>query len=269
MNEELSLICARIRIDHHPGCAVALIPDDVLPAIGQACLVAADFGPVYGTVAALPKTEAPRATHTFVRLADEADAATARENRRLAEEALERLRLSVCKEEVPVKLISATFSHSRDRLIVFVGAAEAVDLRRHTGPVQRAYNTRISIRLVGLREEAARIGGIGVCGRPTCCSAWMRSFPAVNVKMARIQDLPTSPQALNGACTRLKCCLSHENAFYRAQTPLFPEIGAEWIAPDGSPAKVVDRNLIARTIRLGLANHRFITVPLPERKEQP
>lgn len=262
-------LCAYLRIGHHPGVAVTHLPAGEVIEAGQGCLVMADFGAVYATVAALHQEgPAPRVTHAFVRRADEADAATARENERLASEAFQRLRTAAQNDTPAIKFIGAAFSHSRDRLIVFIGAPETVDLRRHTGPIQRAYKTRISIRLVGLREEAARIGGMGVCGRVICCSGWMRGARPVNVKMARIQDMPSTPLALNGACGRLKCCLAHEYEFYRSEVPRFPETGTPWIAPDGSKATVIGHNILARTLKLRTAGNRIVTIPFTPEEER-
>ena len=76
------------------------------------------------------------------------------------------------------------------------------------------FKVRVEMRQIGARQEAGRIGGIGPCGRPLCCSQWMTKFNSVGTGAARIQDLSMSPQKLAGQCAKLKCCINFETAVY-------------------------------------------------------
>lgn len=76
------------------------------------------------------------------------------------------------------------------------------------------FRIRIEMRQIGVRQEAARLGGIGSCGRELCCSSWLNHFKSVNTAAAKTQQLSLNPQKLAGQCGKLKCCLNYENEAY-------------------------------------------------------
>ena len=85
-----------------------------------------------------------------------------------------------------------------------------VDFRELLRDLSHRLKMRIELRQVGVRDEAAILGGIGTCGRPLCCHTFMNGLASVNVKMAKQQGLALNPQSISGACGRLKCCLQFE-----------------------------------------------------------
>jgi len=114
-----------------------------------------------------------------------------------------------------MKLVHTHFSFD-ERLVIFQFAAEGrVDFRELLRDLSHTLRTRVELRQVGVRDEAAFRGGIGVCGRAFCCSTFLRRFSSISVKMAKIQGLSLNPLNISGACGRLKCCLQYEYSQYR------------------------------------------------------
>lgn len=100
------------------------------------------------------------------------------------------------------------------KAIFYYIADERVDFRALIRVLADTFRIRVEMKQIGARQEAGRIGGIGPCGRPLCCSQWMTKFTSVATGAARIQDLSMSPQKLAGQCAKLKCCLNFETPVY-------------------------------------------------------
>ncbi|MCU0250175.1 MAG: signal peptidase II [Vicinamibacterales bacterium] len=96
------------------------------------------------------------------------------------------------------------------RLVFFFTSEERVDFRELVRELASEFKTRIELRQIGVRDEARLLSGYGTCGRPLCCSTWLKSFEPVSIKMAKQQDLALNPSRLSGVCGRLKCCLRYE-----------------------------------------------------------
>ena len=101
-------------------------------------------------------------------------------------------------------------------------ADERVDFRELIRVLASTFQIRIEMRQIGARQEAAKIGGIGPCGRELCCSSWMHSFSSITTNYARTQQLSLNPQKLAGQCGKLKCCLKFENEAYEEALKEFP-----------------------------------------------
>jgi hypothetical protein len=97
----------------------------------------------------------------------------------------------------------------------------------------REFRTRIEMKQIGLREEAARLGGIGSCGRELCCSTWLSDFRSVTTSAARYQQLSLNPQKLAGQCGKLKCCLNYELDFYQDALKGFPKSNTKILTEKG------------------------------------
>ena len=100
------------------------------------------------------------------------------------------------------------------KAIFYYIADERVDFRKLIRVLAETFKVRVEMKQIGARQEAGRIGGIGPCGRPLCCSSWMTHFVSVGTGAARIQDLSMNPQKLAGQCAKLKCCLNFETDVY-------------------------------------------------------
>lgn len=121
-----------------------------------------------------------------------------------------------------MKIGDVEYQADAAKAIFYYIADERVDFRTLIRVLADTFKVRVEMRQIGARQEAGRIGGIGPCGRPLCCSQWMTKFVSVGTGAARIQDLSMSPQKLAGQCAKLKCCLNFETAVYAEAAKQMP-----------------------------------------------
>lgn len=121
-----------------------------------------------------------------------------------------------------MKISDVEFQGDASKVIFYYTAEERVDFRELIKEFARTFNSRIEMKQVGFRQEAARLGGIGSCGRELCCSTWLTDFRSVNTSAARYQQLSLNPQKLAGQCGKLKCCLNFELDTYLDALDNFP-----------------------------------------------
>jgi cell fate regulator YaaT (PSP1 superfamily) len=124
-----------------------------------------------------------------------------------------------------------TFDGSK--LLFYFTADQRVDFRTLVRELAKRFRTRIEMRQIGVRDKAQRLGGLGVCGRPLCCTTFLAEFEPVTMKMAKEPNLTLSPSKISGFCGRLMCCLGFENDFYRGVRGAFPPVGSRVSTPDG------------------------------------
>ena len=126
--------------------------------------------------------------------------------------------------KLKMKISDVEFQGDGSKAIFYYTAEERVDFRQLIKEFARAFGTRIEMKQVGFRQEAARLGGIGSCGRELCCSTWLTDFRSVNTGAARYQQLSLNPQKLAGQCGKLKCCLNFELDAYMEALKVFPKM---------------------------------------------
>ena len=132
-----------------------------------------------------------------------------------------------------MKISDIEFQGDGSKCTFYYTAEDRVDFRQLIKEFAQEFSTRIEMRQIGFRQEAARLGGIGSCGRELCCSTWLTDFRSVNTSAARYQQLSLNPQKLAGQCGKLKCCLNYEldayidalNEFPRTEVKLYTEKG--------------------------------------------
>ncbi|WP_025742853.1 PSP1 domain-containing protein [Aquimarina pacifica] len=125
--------------------------------------------------------------------------------------------------ELQMKISDIEFQGDGSKATFYYTAEERVDFRQLIKEFAHEFSTRIEMRQVGFRQEAARLGGIGSCGRELCCSTWLTDFRSVNTSAARYQQLSLNPQKLAGQCGKLKCCLNYELDAYIDALKSFPK----------------------------------------------
>jgi cell fate regulator YaaT (PSP1 superfamily) len=125
--------------------------------------------------------------------------------------------------KLQMKISDIEFQGDGSKATFYYTAEDRIDFRQLIKEFAREFNTRIEMKQVGFRQEAARLGGIGSCGRELCCSTWLTDFRSVNTSAARYQQLSLNPQKLAGQCGKLKCCLNYELDTYMEALQGFPD----------------------------------------------
>ena len=121
-----------------------------------------------------------------------------------------------------MKLSDVEYQGDGNKATFYYTAEDRVDFRQLIRDLASAFSIRVEMKQVGLRQEAARLGGIGSCGRELCCSTWLTDFRSVSTSAARYQQLSLNPQKLAGQCGKLKCCLNYELDMYMEAVKDFP-----------------------------------------------
>jgi cell fate regulator YaaT (PSP1 superfamily) len=122
-----------------------------------------------------------------------------------------------------MKINDVEYQGDKTKAIFYYTADERVDFRQLIRKLADSFHIRIEMKQIGVRQEAAKLGGIGPCGRELCCSSWMSSFSSVSTNSARLQQLSLNPQKLAGQCGKLKCCLNYETDSYVDALKEFPD----------------------------------------------
>lgn len=125
--------------------------------------------------------------------------------------------------DLKMKVNDVEYQGDGTKAIFYYSAEERVDFRELIKILAEQFHIRIEMRQIGVRQEAARLGGIGSCGRELCCSSWLTNFQSVSTNTARTQQLSLNPQKLAGMCGKLKCCLNFEQDTYIQELKEFPQ----------------------------------------------
>jgi len=178
------------------------------------------------------------------------------EDRRQVEENLvrEKEALVVGAERIAVhgldmRLLDVEYSFDGRKLTFYFSSDNRVDFRELVRDLASRFHARIELRQIGVRDEARMLGGLGPCGRPVCCKAFMADFIPVSIRMAKDQNISLNPTKISGLCSRLMCCLAFEHDHYLQTRKEMPKVGATALTPDG-PGEVVDVHLLKKTAKV-------------------
>ena len=167
----------------------------------------------------------PSTLPRIVRSAEREDFDQWQRNREAEGEAIQICRGLAERHKLQMKVADVEWQFDRKKITFFFTAERRVDFRQLVRDLAGRFRTRVELRQIGVRDEAARLGGIGSCGRELCCSTWLEDFKPVSTQAAKTQDLPLNPVRLSGQCGRLKCCLNYELEQYMAALARFPRAG--------------------------------------------
>jgi len=160
--------------------------------------------------------------------------------------------------ELPIKIVRAQ-AEANGKTVVFFASEDRIDFRELFRRVSAAAQGRVELRQLGVRDAAKMLGGVAPCGLQLCCTSFLREFAPVSIKMAKEQGLVLNPQRVSGLCGRLLCCLTYEDALYRAQRKLLPKLGKRVVTPRG-PGKVRDVDVLSQTVRVSLETGEIVTL---------
>ena len=131
----------------------------------------------------------------------------------------------VTKHQLSMKVTDAEWQFDRNRLTVYFTAEKRVDFRQLVRALASKFKARIQLKQIGVRDEAALLGGVGRCGRELCCSTWLPELKPVSLQLAKSQGLSLNPSQISGCCGRLMCCLMYEHRTYVEARRRFPREG--------------------------------------------
>lgn len=141
----------------------------------------------------------------------------------LEQPTLKKAKEIINNHKLEMKLVDVEFQADKSKAVFYYTADKRVDFRELIKEYSRTFGIRVEMKQIGVRQEAAMVGGIGSCGRELCCTTWMVDFPAVSTSSARYQQLSINPQKISGQCGKLKCCLNFELDSYLDSLKYFPK----------------------------------------------
>jgi cell fate regulator YaaT (PSP1 superfamily) len=163
---------------------------------------------------------------------------------------LYRTREIIKEKNLQMKLSDIEFQADNTKATFYYSADERVDFRELIKLLASEFKVRVEMRQINLRQEAGRLGGIGVCGRELCCSTWLTDFKNVTTGAARYQNLSLNPTKLSGQCGRLKCCLNYELETYMEALQHIPKVEAPLLTMQGE-AKLQKTDIFRKIMWFG------------------
>lgn len=185
------------------------------------------------------------------RIATAEDLKVIEENKKLEKEALAICAQKVKDHKLEMYLSEAVYSFDRSKIIFYFTADGRVDFRELVKDLGAHFRTRIELRQIGVRDESRLLGGLGICGRPFCCSTFLDDFHTVTIKMAKDQGLSLTPSKISGTCGRLMCCLKYEQNSYEYLQKVTPRKNTVVDCPKGRGV-VVDSSLLTGKLKVQL-----------------
>lgn len=206
-----------------------------------------------------PKPVARRASAEDMRIHDE--------SRVLEEEARRKVIQRARTHTLAMKVSDTEWQWDRNKLTIYFTAEKRVDFRALVRDLASLFRTRIELRQIGVRDEAARLSGVGRCGREYCCSSWLGELSPVNLSLAKDQRLSLNPTQISGGCGRLLCCLKYEHEFYVEARRRFPKEG-KTIATALGPERVVAVDIFRERVFLRSEEHGARIIPLVQLRDE-
>ena len=168
--------------------------------------------------------------------------------------------LQVCQEKVAahkleMKLIDVEYTFDNNKILFYFTADGRVDFRELVKDLASVLKSRIELRQIGVRDEAKMLGGLGICGRPFCCSSFLGDFQPVSIKMAKEQGLSLNPAKISGTCGRLMCCLKYEQGVYEDLLRTTPKVGAYVQTPEGRGV-ITEVSLLTGQLKVSLDKYQ-------------
>lgn len=234
--------------------------------LGDRVVVETRLGPEVGKVIGfgeIASHELEEELAPIVRMPGVADLKKMQEHAKEKPAALQKAREFAGELNLPMKLIDVAFGFDGSRIVFAFTASSRVDFRDLVKRLQSHFKRQIRLQQIGSRDVVAEMGGIGPCGRETCCSTWLKDIGNVNAELIPIQDLEhRGSDRLSGLCGRLKCCLAYESEGYRMCGAKMPEVGTFLKTKSYGTGEVIARNILTHTITLKNEQGQRVDIPL-------
>ena len=238
-------------------------PGDAVVSDGNAVIVDTSKGPEYAICTWgnhwVDDERITQPLRPVIRVATEDDVRRYEENRAREAEAFRICEEKIAARELDMKLVDVEYNFEGSKILFFFTSEGRVDFRELVKDLAGVFHTRIELRQIGVRDEAKMLGGLGICGRPFCCSQYMEDFHPVSIKMAKTQGLSLNPAKISGTCGRLMCCLKYEQVAYEDLVKQAPKQDA-FVDTPGGKGTVVTVNLLRSYAKVRLEDSND-TVP--------
>ena len=230
-------------------------PCGIQTQVGQNVIVETARGVEYGEVALanreIAEGEVVKPLKKLIRIATASDAKVVETNQKRADEAFHICEQKIQEHHLDMKLVSVEYTFDLNKVLFYFTADGRVDFRDLVKDLASVFRTRIELRQIGVRDEAKVLGGLGICGRPLCCSSFLDDFQPVSINMAKEQNLSLNPTKISGTCGRLMCCLKYEHEVYAELSKITPRPDSLVETPDG-PGVVIDSSILRGTCAVRL-----------------
>lgn len=212
-------------------------PNGVQVKEGQHVIIETSRGVEFGECALantmIDEMELISALRPMLRVATEEDYRQVALNKEKEKKAFEVCQEKIIEHNLEMKLVEVKYSFDGSKILFFFTADGRVDFRHLVKDLASVFCTRIELRQIGVRDEAKLMGGLGICGRPFCCSQFLNDFQPVSIKMAKTQNISLNPTKISGVCGRLMCCLKYEQDAYEDLLKDTPKLESLVNTPDG------------------------------------
>ena len=209
-----------------------------------------EFGHVVAGVKEVPDEDIMQPLKSVIRIATDEDKRNEEKNREKEKEAFDICLEKIRKHELDMKLINAEYTFDGNKVLFYFTADGRIDFRELVKDLAAVFRTRIELRQIGVRDETKIRGGIGICGRPLCCSTYLSEFAPVSIKMAKEQNLSLNPTKISGVCGRLMCCLTNEEETYEELNSRLPAIGDYVTTRDGLKGEVQSVSVLRQLVKV-------------------
>ncbi len=187
----------------------------------------------------------------LIRVATGEDLKKVTENTEKEKAAFEICGKKIAAHKLEMKLVDVEYTFDNTKILFYFTADGRVDFRELVKDLASVFRTRIELRQIGVRDEAKMLGGLGICGKPFCCSTFLGGFQPVSIKMAKEQGLSLNPVKISGTCGRLMCCLKYEQEAYLDLIRTTPSVNSIVMTPNGK-GTVVDQNMLTGILQVRL-----------------
>ncbi|RKZ07160.1 stage 0 sporulation protein [bacterium] len=237
---------------------------------GNYCVVQADRGEDMGLIISITQAtpeEVEADMKEVLRHATEKDIETLEVIREKEKEAMKICQLKVVEHDLPMKLVDVEYQFDSNKITFYFTSEGRIDFRELVKDLAGVFKTRIDLRQIGVRDEARRFDGLGMCGRRLCCATFLKDFEPVTLKMAKDQHLPLTPSKISGACGRLMCCLAFELDYYKDLTRNVPKVGSK-INCFGGKHRVEKIDIFKEVVVLSDEEGEQMEVPIEKLKQE-
>lgn len=221
---------------------------------GDHVIVETARGVEYGKVVLAPKDvvddQVVHPLKEVLRVATQDDDEREKYNRERERDAFKICQKKIREHGLEMKLIDAEYTFDNNKVLFYFTADGRIDFRQLVKDLASIFKTRIELRQIGVRDETKILGGIGICGRPLCCSTYLSEFIPVSIKMAKEQNLSLNPTKISGVCGRLMCCLKNEEETYEYLNSRLPNVGDYVTTIEGLKGEVQSVSVLRQLVKV-------------------